>query len=100
MSPSVDTRPYVRGDIIKKAFDEIEIIGRACQQLVIEIIESNGLVPDQDNWYRLSEIEKSLAKMLGEDATQLLMKRIDRGIVAFDHLELKTAFNNHVKTAA
>lgn len=88
MSPSVDTRLFVRGDILKKVFDDIDVIGSACKQLLIEMIEADGILLTHDYWYRLSEIERSLSKTFGGDATPLLMKRIETGIAALCHAEL------------
>jgi hypothetical protein len=72
MSPTVDNQDLVRGDIIKKVFDEIDIIGSACKQLLIDVIEADDMTLDHDNWHTLSEIERSLSKTFGEDATPLL----------------------------
>ncbi|MEO9295314.1 MAG: hypothetical protein ABI347_06915 [Nitrososphaera sp.] len=69
-------------------FNEIDIIGCACRQLLIDMIESDGIILNHDNWHMLSAIEQSLSKTFGEDAALLLIKRIEMGIDALYRLEL------------
>ena len=87
MLPLIGYRPFIRGDIIRSVLEGIDVIGSACKQLLIDMIETDGIILDQDNWHRLSEIERSLSKTFGGDATPLLMKRMETGIAALYHAE-------------
>ena len=80
MMSSVGNAWIVRGDILKDVFDEMDIIGSACTQLLIEVIESKGIILDEEDWYKLSELERALMKTFGEDATPLLVERIGKCI--------------------
>lgn len=77
MMPITSHGDLVRGDILRIVFEDLDIIGIACKRLLIEFIESDGLVLDHDNWYMLSMVERSLLKIFGRDATDLLLKRIE-----------------------
>ena len=92
MLASTGNQQLVRGDVLKSVFEEIDIIGIACKQLLIDLLELEGIVFDDNNWYLSSEIEKALLKTFGEDATPLLMKRIELGIELQQRLDWNKKF--------
>lgn len=80
MMPLTSHARLVRGDVLRIVLDDLDVIGTACKRLLIESIESDGLVLDRDNWHMLEAVKQSLLKIFGEDATYLLLQRIEIGL--------------------
>jgi len=48
----------IRGDILKKAFDQFDYLGIATREYLIEDIKQQGIVFDDKHYCQLEEIEK------------------------------------------
>ncbi len=80
MSPGKDHESPIRGDIIRQAFEQLNVLGQAFKDLMIERLEEDGMVFDAGHSYSLKEIEGSLSAVFGRDATALIIKKIKRGL--------------------
>jgi hypothetical protein len=69
----------IRGDILKRAFDNLDVLGPAVKESIIEHIERQGVVLDSKHYHTLEEIEKLLSSIFGGAATELLVERLRRG---------------------
>lgn len=78
----VTNEESVRGDMIKKSFDELNIFGPALKQAMVDYIERRGNPLDDEHYYTLKEIRIELSDIFGEDAASLLVERLRRGIDA------------------
>lgn len=72
----------VRGDIIRKAFDEVDVLGQPVKEEIIMFIERRGNSLDSKHHYSLKEIKIELAEVFGDDAALLITERLKRGIDA------------------
>lgn len=70
----------IPGDIIKKAFDALDVLGQDLKESMIRYIERRGNMLDNEHSYSLKEIEIELADILGEDAAKLLVEKVGRAI--------------------
>lgn len=70
----------IRGDILKKAFDQFDYLGIATKQYLIEDIEKQGIVFDGKHYYKLDEIEKRFKELFGRDVTPLLIEKLKRNL--------------------
>ena len=66
----------VRGDIIRKALDGLDILGRTVKEMIIEDIERSEITLDNKHYYPLRQIEERLIELFGEDGASLLIKRL------------------------
>jgi hypothetical protein len=78
-SSGVDQQP-IRGDSIKKLFNNIDFLDRITIEMIVKGIEEDAIVLDDKHHYSLSVIEKYLSKLLGEHAAQLIIARLQSGV--------------------
>lgn len=72
----------IPGDIIKKAFDALDVLGQDLKDSMVRYIERRGNSLDSEHSYSLKEIEIELADIFGEDAAKLLVEKVGRAIHA------------------
>ena len=75
-----DRKQAVRGDIIRKAFEELDLLGQSLKDVIIEEIERSGIVLDSKNYYSLGEIENRLQTLLGKEGAELLLKKMEKAL--------------------
>jgi hypothetical protein len=75
-----DRKQAMRGDIIRKAFEELDVLGRSLKNMIIEEIERSGIVLDSKNYYSLGEIENRLQTLFSKDGTELLLKQMEKAL--------------------
>jgi len=72
----------IPGDVIKKAFDALDVLGQDLKDSMIRYIERRGNSLDSEHSYSLKEIEIELTDIFGEDAAKLLVEKVGRAIHA------------------
>ncbi len=72
----------IRGDIIRKDFDELDALGPMLKDGMISYIERRGNPLDAGHTYTLKEIKIELGDVFGEDAAALLVEKLRRGVDA------------------
>ena len=72
--------PLFRGDIIRKAFEQLGSLGQVVQEALIEDIEQLGSNLNDDHYYSLKDIEQHLSRSFGENALHLLITMLEVGI--------------------
>lgn len=70
----------IRGDLIRKSFDELDVLGQALKEEMMAYIERRGNPLDKEHYYTLKELKIEFAEIFGEDAASLLVERLKRGI--------------------
>jgi hypothetical protein len=88
MSPGKDEM-HVRGDLIRKVFDQLNFLSQTFKELMIERLEADGMTLDARHKYTLKEIEKSLSALFGRDAAELIIKKMLRGLAQADQVAHK-----------
>jgi hypothetical protein len=87
----VTNEESIRGDIIKKSFEELDVLGPALKEGMIAYIERRGNPLDKEHYYTLKEIKIEFAEVFGEHAALLLVERLRRGIDALKSLYVAIA---------
>jgi hypothetical protein len=70
----------IRGDLIKKGLDSLDVLGLALKHVIIEYVEKRDYVLDDKHAYSLAAIETDLASIFGEDAAKLIIAKVTRSI--------------------
>ncbi len=78
----------IRGDIIKKSFDELDVLGQPLKEEIIAFIERRGNPLDSNHYYSLKEIRLELGVVFGDDAALLITERLKRGMRAIKSLAI------------
>lgn len=73
----------VRGDIILKSLGNLEFMGLNVKDAIIRHIQTHGITLDDRHYYSLNDIKQKVRSIFGEDATQLLMKKVEDEIKAY-----------------
>lgn len=71
---------HIRGDVIRKGFDELDVLGPSLKDGMLAYIERRGNPLDADHTYTLKEMKIELGDVFGEDAAALLVEKLRRGI--------------------
>ena len=70
----------VRGDVVMKALDKLNVFGVAFREVIVYYLENRGITLDKAHCYSLREIERHLRVLFGEQVTPRIMKMIEAGI--------------------
>lgn len=70
----------IRGDVIRKGFEELDVLGLTLKEKMITYIERRGNPLDADHTYTLKEMKVELGVVFGEDAAAVLVDRLRRGV--------------------
>jgi hypothetical protein len=69
----------IRGDNIKKAFEQLDFLDQSTTEIIIKSIERNKITLDDEHHYSIIDIEHQLSKILGEHAARLIVSRLQSG---------------------
>ena len=72
----------VRGDVIRKALDNLDVMGLNVKDVLTDYFQKDGIILDGQHFYTLDDMKRELATLFGEAATQLLVHQIEAGIKA------------------
>ena len=81
----------IRGDIVKEAFNELDVLGQPLKEAIIEHVERHAITLDDEHYCTLKEIENLLREVFGNDAASLLVERLRRGIDALKSFMIMAA---------
>ncbi|AIF82291.1 hypothetical protein NTE_00209 [Candidatus Nitrososphaera evergladensis SR1] len=70
----------VRGDVLQKALDDLDLWGEEFSRVIAKILQANGLVFDANYYYSLDDIEKPLRRFLGRENARQICEVIKIGI--------------------
>lgn len=70
----------VRGDVLQKALDDLDLWGEEFRRVIAKILQANGLIFHAECYYSINDIEKPLQKWLGRENAQQICEVIKIGI--------------------
>ncbi|AIF84491.1 hypothetical protein NTE_02441 [Candidatus Nitrososphaera evergladensis SR1] len=70
----------VRGDVLRKALDDLDLWGEQFGIIITKLLQANGLVFDAHHYYSLHDIEKQLRRFLGKENSRQISAVIKIGI--------------------
>jgi hypothetical protein len=70
----------VRGDVLQKALDDLDLWGEEFSRVIAKILQANGLIFHAECYYSINDIEKPLQKWLGRENAQQICEVIKIGI--------------------
>jgi hypothetical protein len=80
--PAETAEQPVRGDIIRKALVRLDFMGLNIKDALINHLQQNGMILDNAHYYSLKDIEKQMREIFGQEATLILLAKIEGGIRA------------------
>jgi hypothetical protein len=70
----------VRGDILGKALEDLDLWGEQFSIAIIKILQTNGLVFNAYHYYQLGVISRQLRRLFGRETSSRMMELIKIGI--------------------
>lgn len=70
----------VRGDILRKALEDLDLWGEQFSIAIVKILQANGLVFNAYHYYRLDFINRQLRRLFGRKTSAHIMELIEIGI--------------------
>jgi hypothetical protein len=70
----------VRGDILRKALDDLDLWGDQFSRAITRLLQAKGFVFDAKHYYSLSEINKVLTRLLGRENSRHILTVIEIGV--------------------
>jgi hypothetical protein len=70
----------VRGDVLRKALDDLDLWGENFGIIITKMLQANGLVFDAHHYYSLYDIKKELQRLLGRESSRHIIAIIEIGI--------------------
>jgi hypothetical protein len=75
--PNETANQPVRGDIIRRALVKLDFMELNIRDALIDHFQRHGMVLDNAHYYSLNDIEKQMHSIFGEEATGILIEKIE-----------------------
>lgn len=70
----------VRGDVLRRALDDLDLWGEYFGIIIAKMLQANGLVFDARHYYSLYDIKKELQRLLGRESSRHIIEIIEIGV--------------------